>query len=116
MKFERGDTLYVTNRNASSSLQDSIATFSLDPHTGALEFQDTTPSYGSWPRTLAINADRTYAAVGDQDDGAIAIVNLDPCGQLGEEAGKIVLGDGGTNGNGGLSSVIWESEAGGSEL
>ena len=106
----------VTNRNTSTSLQDSIASFSISPTDGSLTFLNTSPSYGSWPRTLSINANATYAAVGDQDDGAAVIMEMNGNGTLGEMVAKIVLGPGGTMGNNGLSSVVWEASEGGSEL
>ena len=65
---------------------------------------------------MSVNANRSYVAVGDQDDGGFAVVALNPQARLGEQMGKIILGSGGTMGNGGLSSVIFEESEGGSEL
>lgn len=106
----RGSTLLSSNRadNSFGASNDSIALFTLEPSTGALAFNTITSAFGSYPRTFQISSAGDYVAIGDQNSAWVSIVERDPAtGILGALAGRVTLGSQGTDGNGGLSSVIW---------
>jgi 6-phosphogluconolactonase (cycloisomerase 2 family) len=66
------------------------------------------PTYGSYPRTMTINKAGDLVAVGNQNSGTVVIVARDPAtGAMMGEVASVSVGPEGTNGNGGLSSVIW---------
>lgn len=102
--------LYVSIRTDHAfSPNDSIATLQLND-TGAVNFQRLSSSYGTVPRTFAINKKGDLVAIGDQASSNVAIVQRDPhTGQLGDEVANLAVGQKGTVGESdGLSSVIWE--------
>ncbi|KAJ9199627.1 hypothetical protein DTO166G4_5646 [Paecilomyces variotii] len=88
---------------------DSLATLSLNT-TGAVSFQRLSSSFGTVPRTFAINKQGDLVAIGNQASSNVAIVQRDPhTGQLGDEVANLAVGEPGTVGAAeGLSSVIWE--------
>lgn len=101
--------LYATNRNDKSfSPDDSVASFSISS-TGSISFLNLTSSYGTYPRTFAINKAGTFLAIGDQTTANVAIVARDPTtGLLGSEVASLRIGSAGTPENeDGLSSVVW---------
>ena len=106
--FDQGNNVYNSNRNTSAALIDSLATFSLSPSPGDFAFQNLTSTYGSWPRTFVVNKAGTLVAIGDQDSGSVVIVGRDcKTGVLGPQLASVVVGPTGSNGTGGLSSVIF---------
>jgi 6-phosphogluconolactonase (cycloisomerase 2 family) len=101
--------VYNSNRaDGSFSGNDSIATWSLSS-TGAMTFQGLTNSYGTYPRTFAINAAGTYMAVGDQTTANVAILERDPStGELGDLVANLRIGSiGHAENEDGLSAVVW---------
>lgn len=87
---------------------DSLATFDLNPSTGAFVFRNITSSFGSYPRSFAVNKAGTFVAIGNQNSATVAIVKRDPVtGNLGDLAARISIGATGSDGNGGMSSVVW---------
>jgi 6-phosphogluconolactonase (cycloisomerase 2 family) len=68
--------LYATNRadQAFGYEQDSIATYTIDPSTGAISWFEAANSYSYYPRTFSFNKDGTLAAIGGQTSSNVAIV------------------------------------------
>ena len=58
---------------------------------------------------MVINKAGDMVAVGNQNSAEVTVVQRDPgSGKFGSLLGSVVVGSQGTDGNGGLSSVIWE--------
>ncbi|MCJ1445578.1 MAG: hypothetical protein MMC23_006083 [Stictis urceolatum] len=105
-----GQTLTTSNRadNSFGANNDSLALFGIDS-TGKISFQDLYPTFASYPRTMVINKAGDMVAVGNQNSAEVTVVQRDPgSGKFGSLLGSVVVGSQGTDGNGGLSSVIWE--------
>ncbi|KAL2264516.1 hypothetical protein VTJ83DRAFT_7026 [Remersonia thermophila] len=103
--------LYATNRadQAFGSQQDSIATYTIDPTTGAISWFEAANSFSYYPRTFAFNKEGTLAAIGGQTSSNVAIVQRDPVtGRLGRLIATIQVGARGRPGEeDGLSAVVW---------
>jgi 6-phosphogluconolactonase (cycloisomerase 2 family) len=56
---------------------DSLVTFAIDPHTGALAFLQKFPAGGLIPRHFALNKAGTLVAVALQQDGRVVIIERD---------------------------------------
>ncbi|KAK3632008.1 hypothetical protein LTR56_016601 [Elasticomyces elasticus] len=105
-----GDYLYSTVRNDKFfSGNDTVAAFSIDGVTGEVDFVEAQSSWGTYPRTFAINAAGTLLAVGDQTTANVAILSIGSDGALSEEpVANIRLGSAGhAESEDGLSSVVW---------
>ncbi|KFY35508.1 hypothetical protein V494_05846 [Pseudogymnoascus sp. VKM F-4513 (FW-928)] len=103
------DFVTVSNRadETFGSNNDSIAVFPIDA-SGAISTPVISATYGSYPRTMQINAAGDLVAIGNQNSGTVVIVSRDPAtGALGDEVASVSVGPEGYNGNGGLSSVAW---------
>ncbi|KFY90621.1 hypothetical protein V500_05085 [Pseudogymnoascus sp. VKM F-4518 (FW-2643)] len=106
----KGNTLTISNPadNRFGSNNDSVAVFSISS-SGTMTLQDMSPTYGSYPRTLQINKAGDLVAIGNQNSGTVVIVARNPTsGKLGKEVARVKVGPQATNGDGGLSSVIWD--------
>jgi 6-phosphogluconolactonase len=68
-----GRTLYVSNRGF-----EAIATFAIDPASGALTLLDQTPSRGARPRNLVIHPNGRWLLAANQSGNSIAIFAIDP--------------------------------------
>ncbi|KAL2017434.1 hypothetical protein VTK56DRAFT_2090 [Thermocarpiscus australiensis] len=103
--------LYASNRadETFGSEQDSIATYTIDPATGALAWLEAANSYSYYPRTFQINRAGTLVAVGGQTSSNVAIVARDPAtGRLGKLVANVQVGQKGHAGEeDGLSAVVW---------
>ncbi|KAL2842735.1 Lactonase, 7-bladed beta-propeller-domain-containing protein [Aspergillus pseudoustus] len=89
---------------------DSLATLVHSPN-GTVTFGEITSSYGTIPRTFAINKNGTLVAIGNQASSNVAIVMRDPqSGNLGSLLANLQVGEPGqaSNSSTGLSSIIWE--------
>lgn len=89
---------------------DSLVTLARSPN-GTVQFNEITSSYGTVPRTFAINKRGTLVAIGDQASSNVAIVKRDPqSGKLGNLVANLQVGEPGqaSNSSTGLSSIIWE--------
>lgn len=96
----RADESFGTNN-------DSMAVFAIDA-SGAISTPVVSPTYGSYPRTMQINAAGDLVAIGNQNSGTVVVVSRDPAtGALGDEVASVSVGPEGVNGVGGLSSVVW---------
>ncbi len=75
-----------------------------------MTFQELSSSFGSFPRTFAINRAGDLVAIGDQNSSMVVIVKRDPnTGRMGDMVAKVQLGSQVAAGSfGGLSSVIWD--------
>lgn len=74
-----------------------------------MALQDMSPTHGSYPRTFQINKAGNLVAIGNQNSGTVVIVARNPIsGKLGKKVASIKVGPQVTNGDGGLSSVIWD--------
>ncbi|OOQ90582.1 hypothetical protein PEBR_03739 [Penicillium brasilianum] len=106
-----GDSLYVSIRfDQGFPPNDSLVTLAQSPN-GTVKLGQITSSYGTVPRTFAINKDGDLVAIGDQASSNVAIVMRDPqSGKLGGLVASLRLGELGqaTNSSTGLSSIIWE--------
>ena len=101
--------VYNSNRVSKTfSGNDSMATWSLSSR-GALTFSGLTDTYGTYPRTFAINNAGTYIAIGDQTTANVAILSRDPTsGALGSLVANLRIGPTGHPENeDGLSAVVW---------
>ncbi|KFZ24105.1 hypothetical protein V502_01413 [Pseudogymnoascus sp. VKM F-4520 (FW-2644)] len=104
-----GNTVTVSNRADESfgTNNDSIAVFAIDA-SGAISTPAMSPTYGSYPRTMQINAAGDLVAIGNQNSGTVVVVSRDPAtGALGDEVASVSVGPEGVDGVGGLSSVAW---------
>lgn len=107
-----GKFLYAANRNDQSfgSQQDSLATFSINPATGALTYVENTNAHAWYPRTFAVNKAGDLVAVGGQTTSNVAIIARNATtGRLGSLLANIQvasLGQGGAEN--GLSAVVWD--------
>jgi len=106
-----GNFVYATNRadETFGSQLDSIATYTIDPATGALSWLEAANSYSYYPRTFQFNKEGTLAAVGGQTSSNVAIIARDPAtGRLGKLVANIQVGQKGRAGEeDGLSGVVW---------
>lgn len=106
-----GNFLYAANRNDKlfGNQTDSLATYSIDPMTGALSWMGASSAYAFYPRSFNINKAGTMVAVGGQTSSNIAIVARDvKTGKLGPLITSLQVGTMGTYTNeDGLSSVVW---------
>jgi 6-phosphogluconolactonase len=68
-----GKFLFASNRG-----DDSIATFSIDAHTGALTLIDFFPTQGKTPRKFEIDPTGTLLLVANQDSNNIVVFRIDP--------------------------------------
>ena len=106
-----GNFVYATNRadETFGSQLDSIATYTIDPATGALSWLEAANSYSYYPRTFQFNKEGTLAAVGGQTSSNVAIIARDPAtGRLGKLVANIQVGQKGRAGEeDGLSAVVW---------
>ncbi|OBT54925.1 hypothetical protein VE04_04995 [Pseudogymnoascus sp. 24MN13] len=104
-----GNCVTVSNRADQSfgTNNDSIAVFPIDA-SGAISTPVMSPTYGSYPRTMQINAAGDLVAIGNQNSGTVVVVSRKPAtGAFGNEVASVSVGPQGFNGNGGLSSVVW---------
>jgi 6-phosphogluconolactonase (cycloisomerase 2 family) len=102
--------LTTSNRadNSFGANNDSLALFSLSS-SGDFTFQNIYPTYASYPRTMVINKAGDKVAIGNQNSASVTVVERNvTSGVFGRLLGSVVVGSTGSNGNGGLSSVIWE--------
>jgi len=106
-----GNFLYAANRadQTFGSQQDSIATYKIDPSTGAISWLEAANAHAYYPRTFQINKAGTYVAVGGQTSSNVAILNRDPStGKIGSLVASIQVATAGRAGEeDGLSAVIW---------
>lgn len=106
-----GDSLYASIRfDGGFPPNDSLATLVQSPN-GTVAFSEITSSYGTIPRTFAINKDGTLLAIGNQASSNVAIVMRDSeSGKLGRMVANLRVGEPGqpSNSSTGLSSIIWE--------
>jgi 6-phosphogluconolactonase len=68
-----GRFLYVSNRG-----DDSVETFAIDPHTGALSFVQRTPTGGKTPRHFTLDPTGKWLFAANQDSNTINIFAVDP--------------------------------------
>jgi 6-phosphogluconolactonase (cycloisomerase 2 family) len=103
--------LYAANRNDKlfGDQTDSLATYTIDPLTGALTWVEATSAHAFYPRSFSINKAGTMVAVGGQTSSSVAIVARDVVtGKLGGLIAWLQVGGLGTYTNeDGLSSVVW---------
>jgi len=106
-----GNFLYAANRNDKSfgDQTDSLATYKIDPKTGAVTWVEATSAHAFYPRSFSINKAGTMVAVGGQTSSSVAIIARDTAtGKLGNLIAWAQIGAQGTYTNeDGLSSVIW---------
>jgi 6-phosphogluconolactonase (cycloisomerase 2 family) len=106
-----GNFLYAANRadQTFGSSQDSIATYTIDPATGDIEWLEAANSYSYYPRTFQINKAGTLVAVGGQTSANVAIIARDSTtGKLGKLVANVKVGNAGRPGQeDGLSAVVW---------
>lgn len=106
-----GTSLYASIRfDQGFPPNDSLVTLAQSPN-GTIKLSQISSSYGTVPRTFAINKNGTLVAIGDQASSNVAIVMRDPqSGKLGNLVASLRVGEPGqaTNSSTGLSSIIWE--------
>lgn len=106
-----GNSLYASIRfDQSFPPNDSLATLVQLPN-GTVRFREITSSYGTIPRTFAINKNGTLLAIGNQASSNVAIIMRDPeSGKAGRLVANVQVGQPGqaSNSSTGLSSIIWE--------
>lgn len=106
-----GNSLYAANRNDRSfgPTTDSVATYAIDPATGAVAFVEATSAYTFFPRTFEINRAGDMIAFGGQTSSTVAVVARNTTtGRLGPLIAQLQVGTPGTvNNEDGLSHVIW---------
>lgn len=106
-----GNSLYASVRyDQGFAPNDSLASLVQSPN-GTVRFSEITSSYGSIPRTFAINKNGTLLAVGNQASSNVAVIMRDPSsGGLGRLIASLQVGEPGeaSNSSSGLSSIIWE--------
>ncbi|KLU82656.1 3-carboxymuconate cyclase [Magnaporthiopsis poae ATCC 64411] len=76
-RFDRSFTIPNFDGSGGAIKSDSIATFAVDPATGALTLAQIFPAGGVGPRQFSINKAGDKLAVGLQLDGRIAIIERD---------------------------------------
>ncbi|KAL9112826.1 MAG: hypothetical protein Q9227_002903 [Pyrenula ochraceoflavens] len=109
-------TLHISNRmsNAFGNNSDSLSTFTVSNNSAT--FSTGTPSFGSYPRTFAVNVEGNLVAVANQEDGTVSIVKRDPItgglgsGSTAAVANVSVGAQGKGAAGGGVSSVVWAEE------
>ncbi|KAI1097782.1 putative isomerase YbhE [Jackrogersella minutella] len=106
-----GNSLYAANRadETFGPQNDSIATYSIDPSSGAIQWVEATPAHAWFPRTFSINKAGTLLAVGGQTSSNVAIIARDPkTGKLGALVANLAVATPGTpQQEDGLSAVVW---------
>jgi 6-phosphogluconolactonase (cycloisomerase 2 family) len=106
-----GSSIYASIRfDQGFPPNDSLVTSAQLPN-GTVKLSQITSSYGTVPRTFAINKKGTLVAIGDQASSNVAIVMRDPrSGELGDLVASLQVGEPGqaSNSSTGLSSIIWE--------
>ncbi len=107
-----GNFVYAANRadETFGPQQDSLATYTIDPATGAIAWLEATNAHAYYPRTFQINKAGTLVAVGGQTSASVAILTRDPAtGKLGNLVTSLQLGTVGRAGEeDGLSAVVWD--------
>ncbi|GAB1215285.1 hypothetical protein ATERTT37_004471 [Aspergillus terreus] len=104
-----GDEVYVSVRSDQGfAPNDSMVTLDRTAN-GTLAMRESTSSYGTVPRTFALNAAGDLVAIANQASSTLAVVKRDVAtGALGEEVAHLQVGEPGPVGTlTGLSSVIW---------
>lgn len=105
----KDNSLYISNRGDQKfSSNDSITQYTITAN-GSLTWTDNTSSYGTFPRTFAINKAGDYVAMGDQISANVAIVARDQkTGKLGKLVANLRVGDAGKpQTETGVSAVVW---------
>ena len=106
-----GNFLYAANRadQTFGTDQDSIATYTINPSTGALTWLEAANAHAYYPRTFQINRAGTLVAVGGQTSSNVAILSRDvSTGRIGGLIANIQVASRGRPGEeDGLSAVIW---------
>lgn len=106
-----GDTFYVSVRSDRGFLpDDSMVTLDRIQRNGSVVLRNRTNSYGSVPRTFAINRAGNLVAIGNQASSTVAIVRRDrETGNLGGKVAVLQVGEAGRVGTAeGLSSIVWD--------
>ncbi|KAI1463379.1 3-carboxy-cis,cis-mucoante lactonizing enzyme [Daldinia caldariorum] len=106
-----GNFLYAANRadETFGPQNDSLATYSIDARSGAIQFVEATPAHAWFPRTFSINKAGDLVAVGGQTSSNVAIIARDPkTGKLGDLVANLKIATPGTpQQEDGLSAVVW---------
>jgi 6-phosphogluconolactonase (cycloisomerase 2 family) len=105
------NTIIVSNRRDLSFLpNDSMATFNLDPTSGAMTLTGVTSSGGTYSRTFQINKAGDLVVIGDQTTANVVVVKKDvTTGLLGPQVASMRIGTVGTaESDNGLSAVMWD--------
>ncbi|KAI1260443.1 putative isomerase YbhE [Xylariaceae sp. FL1019] len=107
----KGNFVYAANRadQTFGKEQDSLATYAIDPVTGAISWVEATDAHAWFPRTFDMNSEGTLVAVGGQTSSNVAIISRDPVtGRLGDLVTSLSVGTPGEEQQeDGLSAVIW---------
>lgn len=77
-----GRFLYASNRGS-----DTIALFSIDPLTGLLTSETTTPTFGRTPRFFALSPDGAFMYVANEDTDTLVVFKVD------RSTGRLILTD-----------------------
>ncbi|HVW57664.1 MAG TPA: lactonase family protein [Rhizobiaceae bacterium] len=82
-----GQRLFVANRG-----HDSIATLAIDPQTGRLHFEGTTPAVGKTPRHMAVDPSGRFLIVANQDSDCLSAFRIGEDGEKLSHVGSIATG------------------------